>query len=148
MKLLSGVFLICAVFCCQRASSQKVADLKIEGIKVTKVVVSSQGKVAEEMNKAIATITDPAQISRLTEFCAGRLKEKRWLPESDGFTMAHRPPVYLVFYDGDQGKYNFGIGQKFFSTVDGAGYTWTRADAKEIEKFLSLIGIDSKYLLY
>src|SRR5581483_8369800 len=52
------------------------------------------------------------------------------------------------FYDGDQGKYNFGIGQKFFSTVDGAGYTWTRADAKEIEKFLSLIGIDSKYLLY
>lgn len=113
--------------CYQKASLPLLGD-------VTKIVVMDQDQKLKE-------ITDKEHIAQIVK--AINQERHGWYMPIQGTPI---PKIKLRFYNDEEYKGRFGIGEDFFETNRRGGFDAKPATDEEIQVFLNIVGVDKKRL--
>ena len=102
--------------------------------------VSSVFIVTNE-RKRIKEIADPKQMREIVDFV--NMQRTNWRSPAAGVPV---PSVILEFYEGDQFKGTFGVGNGFFETQRSGSLLSKRISHEDEKRFLDLIGVGEEMI--
>jgi hypothetical protein len=132
--------------CPNKSGEQAIENTTIKS-PISKIEARLPGKVTDKDDNLLLKITEQGQISQLVNFANDQLAKKtQWQYEVDGVPSPSAPFIGFIFYNRDIYMGQFGIGHKFFSTVDDDSYKVKLATKEERLELLRIAGIsESQY---
>ncbi len=98
---------------------------------------------ASDQFKVLRVITDPQQVQKIVSAVDS---ERQGWGASLISSVSPAPSLMLEFYDGDRFLRAFGVGRRFFWTESPRGSIAKSMSDSQVQRFLDLVGMDSKVL--